>query len=47
MVACYSLSGNFSTPCTKSYSFKLPKQPIKIMCIDYKTTKLTLILFQD
>lgn len=46
VVSCYVFNGTI-LPCAKAYSFKLPKQPIKVLYINYKSFKLTLILFQD
>jgi hypothetical protein len=47
VVSVYSLSNTYTKLYTKKYSFKLPKQPIKVLFIEYKSTKLSLIVFQD
>ncbi len=47
VVSVFSLSNSYSKLYTKKYSFKLPKQPIKVIMLEHKNAKLSLIVFQD
>lgn len=43
----YTISSSISKLYSKKYSFKLPKQPIKVILVDYKSTKMSFVVFQD
>ena len=47
VISHYLISNSNIKLQTKKYSFKLLKQPIKVLLFEYKTLKCSLVVFQD